>query len=154
MGGKLKRAAVPVALAVAVVVAICILTVQPPEATVAQSEFAGKLLAGLLAGFPGAYDPTSGELLGTDIRRWAHVAEFGALGLAVAVAACRMVEPRRARAAGAAAAVCASCSLLDQCHKLLVPGRHFDAADLAFDALGYGLAIVLVLSFACLWHRR
>lgn len=119
----------------------------PPEATVAQSDSVGDLLAGLLGAFPGVYDPQAGELLGVSIRRWAHVVEFGVLGLFVAVAACRMLRPRLARAAGASLAICLACSLLDQCHKLFVPDRHFDAIDLVMDAVGYGLAILVVVAW-------
>ncbi|MFR9006422.1 MAG: VanZ family protein [Collinsella aerofaciens] len=35
-------------------------------------------------------------------------------------------------------------SLFDQTHKLFVPGREFDASDLVFDVLGYGVGIVLM----------
>lgn len=107
----------------------------------------GDLLAGLLGAFPGVYDSQAGELLGVGIRRWAHVVEFGVLGLFVAVAACRMLRPRLAWAAGASFAICLACSLLDQCHKLFVPGHHFDASDLVMDAVGYGLAILVVVAW-------
>ena len=42
-------------------------------------------------------------------------------------------------------AICAGFSLFDQCHRLFVPGRHFDPFDLAMDALGYGVAVVVVM---------
>lgn len=41
-------------------------------------------------------------------------------------------------------AISACASLFDQTHKLFVPGREFDASDLVFDVLGYGLGIVLM----------
>ena len=42
-------------------------------------------------------------------------------------------------------AICAGFSLFDQCHRLFVPGRHFDPFDLVMDALGYGVAVVVVM---------
>ena len=144
---KQARAGVPASLAFAAAIAIFVLTALPPEVTGAQSDSVGDLLAGLLGAFPGVYDPQAGELFGIGIRRWAHVVEFGVLGLFVAMAACRMLRPRLARAAGASLAICLACSLLDQCHKLFVPGRHFDGADLVVDAVGYGLAILVVVAW-------
>ena len=108
----------------------------------------GDLLAGPPGVFPGVFDPQAGELLGVSIRRWAHVVEFGVLGLFVAVAACRMLCPRLARAAGVSLAICLACSLFDQCHKLFVPGRHFEGADLVMDAVGYMLTILVVCLLA------
>ena len=142
---KRARAGVPASLAFAAAIAIFVLTALPPEVTGAQSDSVGDLLAGLFGALPGVYDPQAGELLGVSIRRWAHVVEFGVLGLFVAVAACRMLRPHLARAAGASLAICLACSLLDQCHKLFVPGRHFDASDLVMGAVGYVVAILLVI---------
>lgn len=47
-----------------------------------------------------------------------------------------------------ALAFCAICSIGDQLHKALVPGRHFDILDLPFDAAGYiaGIAIATAIT--------
>lgn len=86
------------------------------------------------------------------IRKWAYTAEFFAFGFPVAVASLlwwgRPVLVRsRMLACGA---LCALGSFFDQAHKLFVPGREFDAGDLLFDMLGYGLAMIAVFSFAAL----
>lgn len=94
------------------------------------------------------------------IRKWAHTVEFFLLGSCLSLAVALWV-PRRmelaARHTGVRAMVsripvalglCVFCSLFDQVHKLFVPGREFDAGDLVFDALGYGLAILMVFGIA------
>ena len=53
-----------------------------------------------------------------------------------------------------ALAICAACSLFDQCHKLFVPGRHFDGFDLVMDAVGYGIAVLTVLLIAMVASKR
>ena len=81
---------------------------------------------------------------GLTIRRLAHVAEFFALGLAVALAL-HMLAPARLALDPRVAylAVCFVASLADELHKLFVPGRHFDTKDLLLDAAGYLLALAL-----------
>lgn len=86
------------------------------------------------------------------IRKWAHTAEFFAFGFPVAVASLLwwgrpLLVRWRMLACGV---LCALGSLFDQTHKLFVPGREFDAGDLLFDMLGYGLAMIAVFSFAAL----
>ncbi|MDO4210724.1 MAG: VanZ family protein [Bacteroidales bacterium] len=133
------------AAAVVIAIAIFILTSQTPEVTSAESGFMDDLMVSLLGWIPGLYDPTTGLWLGVGIRHWAHAVEYGALGLFVALAA-KSAMGRRTIAPGMAAlAICAGLSLFDQCHRLFVPGRHFDPFDLAMDALGYGVAVVVMM---------
>lgn len=89
------------------------------------------------------------------IRKWAHTVQFFALGGVVCAAlAAWWGRPRSLAARSAIAlAVCASCSLFDQTHKLFVPGREFDAGDLLFDAAGYLAAWLLVFGAAALVGR-
>ena len=89
------------------------------------------------------------------IRKWAHTVQFFALGGVVCAAlAAWWGRPRSLAARSAIAlAVCASCSLFDQTHKLFVPGREFDAGDLLFDAAGYLTAWLLVFGAAALVGR-
>ena len=91
---------------------------------------------------------------GLTIRRLAHIAEFLVLGIAAAAVGLTLLG-RDGRAFGAAAALCLAASLADEVHKRFVPGRHFDATDLLLDALGYGLALLLVAAVSTLWaaHR-
>lgn len=79
---------------------------------------------------------------GLTIRRLAHVAEYALLGLAVT--ACALVLwGATPRAVVVAVCFCFAVSLADELHKIFVPGRHFDAADLALDAGGYLPAVLL-----------
>ena len=145
------RSVAPGVVAATVAVAIFVLTSQAPEVTSAESSFVNRLLVGLFGWIPGLYDPATGLWLGIGIRHWAHAFEFGVLGLFVALAAKRAMEPRVAAPGVLAFAVCAGFSLFDQCHRLFVPGRHFDLFDLAMDALGYGVAIAGVVGVG--WWR-
>lgn len=81
-----------------------------------------------------------------NIRRVAHTVEFAFVGLFATAAAVFLLpwQFRSWRAKVPVVAFCAVCSLIDQTHKLFVPGRHFDPVDLAFDAVGYLLACALV----------
>lgn len=76
------------------------------------------------------------------VRKWAHTVEFLAFGIPVSLAfifwwgrPCRLLSR-----VPLAFLLCVFASLFDQTHKLFVPGREFDAGDLLFDLLGYGLA--------------
>ena len=130
------------------------LTEQSPDVTSSESGFVNDLLAGLFGWVPFLYDPETGLWLGMDIRHWAHTAEFLVLGVFVAMSSYLALRPRLLSAGGIALLVCVACSLFDQCHKLFVPGRHFDGLDLAMDALGYGIAILAVLLCAGLMLAR
>ena len=141
-------------VAATVAVAIFALTSQTPEVTSAESSFVNRLLVGLFGWIPGLYDPATGLWLGIGIRYWAHAVEYGVLGLFVALAARSAMEPRVVAAGAVALAICAGFSLFDQCHRLFVPGRHFDWFDLAMDALGYGVAIMVVMGVGWMGRGR
>ena len=115
--------------------------------------FVNDLMVSLLGWIPGLYDPATGLWLGLGIRHWAHAVEYGALGLFVALAAKSAMGQRTIAPGMAALAICAGFSLFDQCHRLFVPGRHFDPFDLAMDALGYGVAVVVVMGVGWLRER-
>ncbi|WP_304338178.1 VanZ family protein [Collinsella tanakaei] len=153
---------VAVAAAVAVFIAIFVLTEQSPGDTTALSASVSDAIASrqadaVGAGAPGASSeasavgegaagPVEAMLAIGNVRKWAHTAEFLAFGAPVALAsALWWGRPRGARARVlAAAGVCVLASLFDQTHKIFVPGREFDAGDLLFDLLGYCTAIALV----------
>lgn len=154
---------VAVAAAVAVFIAIFVLTEQNPSDTTALSASVSDAIvsrsadaagadapgasSGASAAGEGAAGPVEAMLAIGSVRKWAHTAEFFAFGAPVALAsALWWGRPRGARARVlAAAGVCALASLFDQTHKIFVPGREFDAGDLLFDLLGYCSAIALVL---------
>lgn len=89
----------------------------------------------------------------TNVRKWAHTIEFAAFGAATFwLLRSWMSRLSLRRTAVLALAISAAYSVLDQAHKLFVPGREFDATDLIFDAIGYVLAImaaVLVTKWVC-----
>lgn len=153
---------VAVAAAVAVFIAIFVLTEQSPGDTTALSASvsdaivsrqvdavgaaAADAFSGASAAGEGAVGPIEAMLAIGNVRKWAHTAEFFAFGALVALAFVlwwgrpRGVHTRVLAAAG----ICALASLFDQTHKIFVPGREFDAGDLPFDLLGYCAAIALV----------
>ena len=109
-------------LAIAAAATIFFLTEQTPAETSFESDFVNELLVGLFGWVPGVYDPQTGLWLGIGIRHWAHAAEFWLLGVFVALSAYFALRPRLLAAGVASVAICAACSLFDQCHKLFVPG--------------------------------
>lgn len=151
-----------VAAAVAIFIAIFVLTEQNPGDTTALSASVSDAIvsrpvdaigagatdasSGVSAAGEGAAGLIEAMLAIGSVRKWAHTAEFLAFGVPVALAsALWWGRPRGARARVlAAAGVCALASLFDQTHKIFVPGREFDAGDLLFDLLGYCSAIALV----------
>ena len=82
---------------------------------------------------------------GKSFRRFAHIIEFGAVGLFAALSALLLLGDRFSlhQLAAGCLVFCMLNSLLDQLHKLFVPGREFDVIDLGLDAIGYTLAISL-----------
>ena len=93
--------------------------------------------------------------MGGNIRRVAHTVEFFFVGLFASLAVVcldKRVSPTRLWRVSVLA-FCVVCSVGDQVHKIFVPGRHFDVADLGFDAAGYIAAMLLVLLTAVLVQR-
>lgn len=86
---------------------------------------------------------------GLTIRRLAHIAEYAVLGGAAAVATTLLMGAGLCSAL-VALVCCLVASLADELHKTVVPGRHFDAADLRLDALGYLPAVTVVAMAAAL----
>ena len=86
------------------------------------------------------------------VRKWAHTVEFLALGILVSLAFIFWWGKSRGLLTRVPLAflLCVFASLVDQTHKLFVPGREFDAGDLLFDLLGYGLAVLIVFSMVVL----
>ena len=176
---KMRRRLFAVAACVAALVFFCIyvLTEQDPAQTTDLSTSAYERVANEEARTEAAEDAPGDESLSTGvptpspsvadwllgiagIRKWAHTVEFFAFG--VPLAAAMLLWWGRPESAGArmlaSLAICASASLFDQTHKLLVPGREFDASDLVFDVLGYGVGIVLMFGVVgivrCYMRRR
>lgn len=92
---------------------------------------------------------------GKSFRRFAHIIEFGAVGLFAALSALLLLGDRFSlhQLAAGCLGFCMFNSLLDQLHKLFVPGREFDVIDLGLDAIGYTLAISLIFGAWRHLHR-
>ena len=86
---------------------------------------------------------------GLTIRRLAHVVEYALLGLAASTCtfAWRGVS---CHSSAYALGFWLLASLADEVHKVFVPGRHFDAADLVLDAAGYLFAVLVTTGLAAL----
>lgn len=137
------RVVAPAAL-VAVLVVIWLLTIQTPAETTSLSG----IFSGTLARLTGI-DP---ERASWAVRKVVHTVEFFPVGLTMALTALAWLAPedqrRHRRVALVVLALCFACSLGDQVHKTFVPGREFDALDMAFDAAGYVLGILLAAAIA------
>ena len=150
---------ISVALAIGVFSIIFVLTEQTPVQTSALSSAVNEAVVahhdngmgdGATASPNAGSSASSGFFseLGTSllfyasVRKWAHTVEFLALGIPVSLAFIFWWGKPRGLLSRVPLAflLCVFASLFDQTHKLFVPGREFDAGDLLFDLLGYGLA--------------
>ncbi len=145
------------------------LTGQTPQETMALSQSVERAMApdaaavasGAASSAGGGGGVVATLLSVANVRRWAHVPEFFVQGLFLFGAAA--LWPRawvRGRVPGLwvrlgmALLACVACSLFDQVHKAFVPGREFDARDLLFDALGYVLALLVVVAVSGVLRLR
>ena len=126
---------IPIALLAAALVAIFVLAQQGVKGTGDLAWRAEQLLMRLLPP-TGTGDIGEPTWFGLTIRRIAHIVEYAALGVAALALACALQHETLGRM-GLALTICAAASVADEAHKAFVPGRHFDAWDLALDALGY-----------------
>ena len=86
---------------------------------------------------------------GLTIRRLAHVVEYALLGLAAST--CMLAwQGASWHTFAYVLGFCLLASLADETHKVFVPGRHFDAADLMLDAAGYLFAVLVTTGLAAL----
>lgn len=81
------------------------------------------------------------------VRKVVHTFEFFPVGLFLSLTTLAWESPgrhvRRWHLIALVIALCFACSLGDQVHKTFVPGREFDLLDMAFDAVGYLLGILV-----------
>lgn len=78
----------------------------------------------------------------TYIRRFAHTAEFFALGLTSNIFFNCVLENRK-KAGITTGITCVVFSLIDEFIKAGVPGREFDVIDMGFDFVGYVAGIII-----------
>ena len=78
----------------------------------------------------------------TYVRRFAHCAEFFALGLTSDIFFNCVMENRK-KAGITTTIVCFVFSLADEFLKTEVPGREFDVVDMAFDFAGYFAGVIV-----------
>ena len=88
--------------------------------------------------------------LDTLLRKLAHVFAFGLLA-STCVIAVRAQGVRFSAALVSAAAIALAYAIVDEYHQSFVPTRHGAIADVAIDALGIGIASIVLLK---VWSRR
>lgn len=142
---------------VAALVAIYLLTEQSSRDTMALTEstvHGVAAIAGGAAGGAGQAAQDLSEWVGP-ARRAAHVAEYLVVGVLSALTAVLWLGERLPPRVLVVLTLgfCFAASLLDQTHRLFVPGREFDAFDLALDAAGY-LAAAGAVFLARRFSRR
>ena len=141
-----RRLGIALCLALATLAGIFLLAQQSVKETSDLTWRVEQLLVRIIppTGTGPAGEPT---WLGLTIRRLAHVVEYAVLGLTTSLVVMQFAGAT-GRAAAYTAAICFAASLADELHKVFVPGRHFDAQDLALDAVGYMLAMMLAFGAA------
>ena len=141
----MKRVAVAICFlsVLAVLAAIFYLTRQDPKST---GDVALVVERWLVAHVPPTGTGEIGEptWAGLTIRKLAHIAEYAALGLVVALACLAPMRHAGLASWAVAVALCAAVSISDQVAKIFVAGRHFDVADRPLDAMGYVASATLV----------
>ena len=128
-----------------IVIAIFLLTEQLPDVSAAESNVVNDFLVKWFGDISFLYDKQTGLWLGIHIRHWAHTTEFFLLGIFASLTIWFTVKPAILKTGIISTGFCTAASLVDQCHKLLVPGRHFDSFDLLMDAAGYVVAVLMIL---------
>lgn len=134
---------------VAALAAIYTLTEQSSRDTMALTESTVHGVAAIAGGAAGGAGQAAQDLSGWvgPARRAAHVVEYLVVGALSALTAVLWLGERLLPRVLVALTLgfCFVASLLDQTHRLFVPGREFDALDLALDAAGYLAAAGAVL---------
>ena len=133
----------------AALAAIYTLTEQSSRDTMALTESTVHGVAAIAGGAAGGAGQAAQDLSGWvgPARRAAHVVEYLVVGALSALTAVLWLGERLLPRVLVALTLgfCFVASLLDQTHRLFVPGREFDALDLALDAAGYLAAAGAVL---------
>ena len=92
--------------------------------------------------------------LQANVRKWAHVYIYAALGVSMMVTAITWAWGRTLPRCGIMAALaCTAFAASDEFHQFFVPGRAMLATDVGVDALGFVPGILLA-GFVAWWVRR
>lgn len=83
-------------------------------------------------------------LFGLNLRKWAYVGLFGALGLCTYGWLFSLPK---------ATLVCLAYSVLDELHQIFVPGREARATDVLIDAAGFLVAILMFYIFGIIYKK-
>lgn len=96
-----------------------------------------------------------------NIRKWAHVYLYTALGISVSATVFLFLRARSSRVShrpvkGAlfSAAICTLYAASDELHQFFVPGRAALVTDIGVDALGFLSGIVVVFLFSLIFEYR
>lgn len=93
------------------------------------------------------------EILEHPVRKLAHFAEYGCMGVLVFILLSQWVKPGKKRCLLVTAWVFVSAAL-DEFHQYFVPGRWASPADVALDTCGGVCGMFLCMICAALYQRR
>lgn len=133
-----------------VMAAIFVFSAQPGSVSGAVSETVADTLqdTGAQHLVPGWFSPNAYA----NIRKWAHVYIYLALGASMAVTVgCFCPGQRRLWQGMTAGVLCLLYAVTDEIHQYFVPGRAMLAGDVLVDAAGFAAGILLVLLARWLW---
>lgn len=107
--------------------------------------------SGAQAVVPGWFSPNQNA----NIRKWAHIYIYCALGVSAALTVHAWAGRLRWRRQAALTAVlCTAYAASDELHQYFVPGRVMLASDVWVDAMGFLPCIALTFLLLWLWPRR
>lgn len=88
--------------------------------------------------------PLTGNGFEADIREYAHMFEFGCLGISMSLLCREIIRKRRWLAFVVSELGCFLYACTDEFHQTFVPGRVGTFADVGVDAVGFTIAVILV----------
>lgn len=89
-----------------------------------------------------------------NIRKWAHVYIYAALGFSTALTLSFWSKQTLLRMGGCSTLICFCYAVSDELHQYFVPGRAMLMTDLWVDAAGYLPGILIACLLLRLTHRR
>ncbi len=140
----------PWCLAAAVLLIIFVLTLQAPDATMAESSSVQQWLIGFFSRLGRVpewiYDMH-------EVRSSAHLVEYAALAAAIWLAM-RLNGAKLLACAASAALLSSLAGLLDETLKIYLPTREFDGRDLMYDVAASLLAAAVLSLLSAIFRRR
>lgn len=140
------------AVTLAIMAGIFLLSMQPGAVSGALSDRVADAVehSGARAAVPGWFSPNQYA----NIRKWAHIYVYCALGVSMALTVHAWAGGLSlARQAVLAAALCTAYAVSDELHQYFVPGRAMLLSDIGVDALGF-LPCVALTFLLIAWRTK